>query len=171
MRNGDGYPKEPRRRGTGVGADAEIKFITPTLAQSINRSVAGVAVKSAWTEGHDPNTLAFEDEILVHELVHAVRGMAGLRTGRRVRRQPHYGNTGEFYAIVVANIYRSECGRGGVRNDNHSEWAIMYVGGRDFLKIQLNRSDLRRFRRQHPLFVKSLHAIDTYFNPFRHMLG
>ncbi len=169
LRDGDGDPSDSRKRGTGMGSDSVIEFITPHLARRINRNLP-VAVKSSWKKGGDPNSLAFEDEILVHELVHAARHTTGSRIRRRVPRQPHYDNIEEFYAIVVANIYRSECGRSGVRNSNHGGHELMFVSGEGFLKLHFNRMHLRRFRRQHDTLVKKLKEINTYFNPFRHML-
>jgi hypothetical protein len=158
-----------RKRGTGVGSDVEIEFITPELAHLVNRNPP-IAVKSNWTEGNERHTLGFADEILVHELVHAMRDMAGLSANRRVPRQPRYGTIEEFFAIVVANVYRAEFAeRLGVRNSNHGKWETMYCGGDNFLKIEFNRRHLRQFRRQHSLLCEDLRRIDVYFNPFRHM--
>jgi hypothetical protein len=170
LRNNRGEPvldkDGGRSRGTGVGADAIIEFISPELMRAL---ISDFAVQVPWSAGGESHTLAFADEILVHELVHAIRIMAGLSASRRVPLQSDYGNIEELFAIVIANIYRSECGRGGVRNDNHSGWDTMYVSGKYFLKMELNREHMRQFRRQHPQLADELREIDTYFNPFRHM--
>jgi hypothetical protein len=126
-------------------------------------------VKSGWQEGHTPETLAFEDEILIHEMVHAIRQTAGLSNRRAVPRQPRYDTMEELVAIVVANIYRSERHRIGVRNSDHRTAEIMAVSGKHFLHLEFNRAHLRRFCWQHPAFVRDLSAIDAYFNPFQHM--
>jgi hypothetical protein len=172
LRDNDGEPMRYKNgdrtwdRGTGAGADAIVEFITPELMRVL---IDDLAVKKKWSAGGDPHSLAFADEILVHELVHAIRIMAGLSVDRRVPRQPRYGTMEEFFAIVVANIYRSECGRGGVRNANHGDWETMHVNGEYFLKLQFNRAHLRQLRRDHPHLVAELREVDTYFNPFRHM--
>jgi hypothetical protein len=157
-----------RTRGTGVGSDVQIEFITPDLARLVNSNPA-IAVKSKWTAENEQYSVAAADEILVHELIHAIRDMAGLSVCRRVPRQPHYGTIEEFFAIVVTNVYRSESGRHGVRNSNHGKFEAMYCSGEQFLKLEFNRRHLRQLRRQHPLLVADLRRIEVYFNPFRHM--
>ena len=57
---------------------------------------------SAETAGFRP------DEILLHELFHARRQMAGQE--ERVPMGHHFDNQEEFYAVMVTNIYSSECG-------------------------------------------------------------
>jgi hypothetical protein len=172
IRDNDGDPMRYKNgdrtweRGTGAGTGAIIEFITPELMRSL---INDLAVRQKWSAGGDPHSLAFADEILVHELVHAIRIMAGMSVDRRVPRQPRYGTIEEFFAIVVANVYRSECGRGGVRNANHGAWETMYLSGEHFLKLQFNRAHLRQFRRDHPHLVAELRQVETYFNPFRHM--
>jgi hypothetical protein len=172
IRDNDGEPMRYKNgdrtwdRGTGAGADAIIEFTTPGLMRVL---IDDLAVKKKWSAGGDRHSLAFADEILVHELVHAIRITAGFSVDRRVPRQPRYGTMEEFFAIVVANVYRSECGRGGVRNANHGEWETMQISGEYFLKWHFNRAHLRQFRRDHPNLAAELHEIDTYFNPFRHL--
>jgi|SRR5215204_713932 len=162
-RDKDGDPYKDRERGTGAGSDCEIEFITSSLAQ---RVYSEPAIK---TPKKKPNPLALADEILVHELLHAVRDMAGASFRRRVPRQPRYDNFEEFYAIVVANVYRSECGRSGVRSDNHSTFESMYVDGKGFLRLHFNRMHLQRFCRRHENLAAELSKISTYFNPFQHL--
>lgn len=167
-RDSDGDPIEEVRRGTGRGSDSEIQFIPKDLATSINSHTA-VKVKSAWTPGHDPYSLAFEDELLLHELVHSFRQAAGQSNRRRVPRQPRYDTMEELVAITVTNVYRSECHRPGVRNDNHGKLELMFCSGEHFLKLQFNRIHLWKFCRQHPILARDLGSINTYFNPFQHL--
>jgi hypothetical protein len=166
LRQPDGTPSAGRSRGTGAGSGVEITYITQKLTDLLNRSLA---VKVPSIKGHAPETLAFEDEILVHELAHAMRMVSGFETRRRVPGQPGYGNIEELVAIVVANVYRSERKRHGVRNNDHAAWDVMFVDGKNFLKIQFNRWHLQRFSRQHPAFARELSAVNAYFNPFQHL--
>jgi hypothetical protein len=159
--DGDVYAK--RERGSGLGSACEIKFITPGLAARL-RTPAAIKTPTKM-----PDPLAKADEILVHEMVHAIRDLAGVSARCRVPRQPRYDNFEEFYAIVVANVFRSECGRKEVRNDNHHAFESMSVGGKGFLALQFNRIHMQRFCRQHPFLAAELSSVSAYFNPFQHL--
>jgi hypothetical protein len=78
--------------GTGQGVDVIISFDPDQFATS---------------EG--PGSLA--DEILLHELVHAMRDVGG--KGTRCFGAPRGFNSDyeEFVAVVIANVYNSELGR------------------------------------------------------------
>lgn len=140
--------------GTGQGSDSVVEFLPPQFA----RHVPGIAV------GAGPGSL--RDEVLLHELVHALRHLRGLRTHQPVRFQRTftYDNREEFYAILIANIYRSECGRAGLRHD-HSGFDPMFVASADFLKLGRNRAYLRRLRREMPALFRALRGVRAEFNP------
>ena len=51
-----------------------------------------------------------EDDVLLHELVHALRMVSGVEYGQPVTGGGGYGNQEEFLAVLVANMYRSNKG-------------------------------------------------------------
>lgn len=108
------------------------------------------------------------DEVLLHEVFHALRAMAGLQVRRNVPFQRGYDTFEEFFAILVANIYRSESKRYGQRVDHHSFKSLddvridnVYV----WLDYRLNRSHLRKLRRQMPDLWAELKTVKAEFNP------
>jgi hypothetical protein len=65
---------------------------------------------------------AFADEELLHEIFHSLRCASGIQdkwTNDKLK-AALYDDQEEFYAILVANIYRSEMKRQGVRANHHS---------------------------------------------------
>lgn len=67
--------------------------------------------------GHDAGATA--DDVLLHEMTHAMRQMSGLMDKTPLGH--NYDNEEEFYAILVANIYASEWGRNNdLRLSHHS---------------------------------------------------
>jgi hypothetical protein len=60
--------------------------------------------------GNDP------DEVLFHELCHSLRNLTGLARCEAVGER--FDDIEEFWAILITNIYRSECGRSGLRGDH-----------------------------------------------------
>jgi hypothetical protein len=113
---------------------------------------------------------AARDEILLHELVHAymqqrglssIRNLHRLRYARRLRR---FDLVDDFFAVMITNVYSSECGRQ-VRRDHHG-----------FQSLNRNAMSIISDPRFAPLFnalakgdpdlVKELRKIDTAFNPW-----
>lgn len=157
LRNGDGEVEEPRSRGTGAGSDETIEFLPQDFVNM-----------NATKELQDFSTGNIEDEALLHEMVHSMRSMAGVKLRRKVPDQPLYDDMEEFFAIVIANIYRSECGRKGLRAQHRNYTMALFESGA-FLKVERNRAHLRLLRRQQPQLFSDLHAIDVKFNPIRLM--
>jgi hypothetical protein len=89
-RNLTGTPMPHQPKGTGKGSDTVIWFTPQDY------------IKTDSLPGGRP------DEVLLHEMVHALRMEMGLNlclaTG------DNFDTVEEFYAILIANIYRSECG-------------------------------------------------------------
>jgi hypothetical protein len=87
--------------GTGKGSDSAVYF----------------------TSQDHLNTLALPggrpDEVLLHELVHALRSSMALTLCVSPSNIIEYDTVEEFYAILIANIYRSENGYRDLRS-NHS---------------------------------------------------
>lgn len=94
-------PGEARVIGTGTGSDTVLRFSPKT-----------------WTAGAPTGPGASGDEILLHEMVHGMRQMAGRSVREAVAVSPGMDNYEEFVAITVSNIFRSECGIPFLRADH-----------------------------------------------------
>lgn len=113
---------------------------------------------------------AARDEILLHELVHAYmiqRGISSIRNLQRARyrrRVREFDIVDDFFAIMITNVYSSECGRP-IRRGHHG-----------FRRLNRNAMSITtdpRFRpffdalaRSAPDLVAALRTIDTAFNPW-----
>jgi hypothetical protein len=83
--------------GSGEGANVTIQYHPLTWLEDTLRT------------GRVGNLLP--DDVLLHELVHALRMMHGMVQTLDMGNTDHtakYGNTEEFYAVLIANIYISE---------------------------------------------------------------
>lgn len=142
-------------RGSGLGADAEIYF-SPDRLRSRG-------------PGMNP------DEVLYHEMVHAVRFLRGI-SGSSFRMDNGYSNEEEFAAVTVTNVYLSEKkqtvlrakhgGRGEALRDPQKfldSPDVPAPGARGLLGL---------FRLRHPSFFSALAKIGpstAAFNPFRQL--
>lgn len=107
------------------------------------------------------------DEVLLHELVHALRFTAGINNKKRkVAFQERYDNWEDWIAILIANIYHSERGLKHRRLD-HRSFDFGEAINETFLKEGLNRMHIRQFRRQQPLLFNDLNDVKASFNPLR----
>jgi hypothetical protein len=143
------------------GSDTEVRY-TPAhwKPSAMHPSVTGFKF---W---YGPGTTP--DELLLHEVVHGLRHMAGLRMTRNVPFQAGYDSFEEFYAILIANIYRSELGRLELRHDHHGFMALSAVGinnQTDFYNHRLNQQHLNKLRRQQPALFADLQGVKAKFNP------
>lgn len=111
------------------------------------------------------------DEVLVHELGHALRQISGAEQYERVGgglallRMASYGNTEEFFAAMVASVHSSELGRAPLAN--HGRMALRDPG---LLQRPPFSTRLRQARARMPGFCAQLAAIPpemAAFNPFR----
>jgi hypothetical protein len=90
--------------GTGEGANVTIHYYPLTW------------LMSTFQTGLVGNLMP--DDVLVHEMVHALRMMSGLVLTMNMSTLSHtqrWGNTEEFYATLAANIYISERNSAGGR--------------------------------------------------------
>jgi hypothetical protein len=114
------------------------------------------------------------DEILLHEMVHGLRQMRGTTDMHKPVDYPNYDTVEEFMAIVVANVYRSEVKRPGLRMDHHG-FQPLTAGLEDPQKFldapgaggESNRSRMLQLKKDHPDFVKDLKQAPAAFNPFK----
>lgn len=143
--------------GTGKGSDVELYFSPNVIAE---KSCYGGKSGSA------------PDEMFVHELVHVLRIMQGMRNPYPTKNF-NYMNEEEFLAIVTANVYISEKGSSDLRRD---------YDGHDQLQAPLNtssgfladRDNLRLMSIQHliwrPTFRNLAKVITAPFNPFQQLV-
>ena len=130
------------------------------MASATTKAVTGL---SYWS---GPGTQP--DELLLHEMTHGLRHMVGLRMRRNVPFQRSYDTFEELYAILAANIYRSERGRTDLRADHHGFQTLASLGihnQEDFIQYRLNRQHLKKLQRQQPEFFADLQAVKAVFNP------
>ena len=149
------------KEARGKGSDTTVSF-TPAhwRASGTAKSITGLIFWSG------PGTLP--DELLLHEMTHGLRHMAGLRMRRNVPLQQGYDTFEEWFAILVANIYRSERGRTDLRADHHGFETLASLGinsQEDFVGYRLNRQHLKKFQRQQPAFFAGLQSVEAPFNP------
>jgi hypothetical protein len=148
FRKGDGW--DPSRVGTGAGSNVCIYF------------TAEDHLKDLMAPGGRP------DEILLHELVHALRMTRGLFFCTYLLED--YDSVEEFYAILIANIYRSECGKASLRA-NHRDFtnladtdeARFYVKYKDKIDSFVDEPKMKEL-------CHSIAAVQCRFNPIRRAL-
>jgi hypothetical protein len=79
-------------------------------------------------EGIDPGSHVNCDDVLVHEMMHALRIARGLRLTMPLSN--HLDDLEEFYGILISNIYLSSAGRDqDMRNDHRLTW--IPLGGKN----------------------------------------
>jgi hypothetical protein len=127
-----------QRQAVGGGSASVIRF-TPGLD-------IGVCVNH---DGNGPCAGMQDDELLVHELVHALRQMKGTFNAIPLSKAPdqNYDDVEEFYAILVANIYMSERGETQLVRDHHSSQSLKsaWSTSEGFLSDATNKEWVRKF--------------------------
>ncbi|HPF60397.1 MAG TPA: hypothetical protein P5149_13845 [Candidatus Competibacteraceae bacterium] len=158
----DGRGNEPQRRGReGRRENSLVRFTPAQWTYNPINPVLGIGIPF-FGPGSDP------DEVLLHELVHALRFTAGLsKKDHRVPFQKQYDNKEEFFAILITNIYRSECGRRNRRSGHDAYFWGKSADTEAFLDEGVNRLHVRQLRRQQPLLFNDLNNVNAPFNPLR----
>ena len=109
-----------------------------------------------------------DDEVLLHEMVHALRDMQGLSDP--VPTTPRYKNEEEFLAIVVTNVYISKkSGNKLLRRDYQRVGALEppFNTSDGFLTDDENREILEYYAKYWQPVFGQLGNTNTAFNPFR----
>jgi hypothetical protein len=149
-----------QQSGTGGGSDVDIHFSMST-----------------WESGTCNNSNSFgagADEVLLHELVHALRAMRG-RWDPVPTTIRSYDNQEEFFAILITNIYMSE---------KQPDVYLFRSGHRDFSPLDPFQADSEGFLRQPdnlrlvdrlcgqeaPLCQRIRYVTRPTFNPIRELL-
>ncbi|HEV3196535.1 MAG TPA: hypothetical protein VGZ73_01480 [Bryobacteraceae bacterium] len=143
FRRGDG--PDPNRLGSGSGSDVCIYFTSQDHLKELS------------APGGRP------DEVLLHELVHSLR----MALGRSLClfMPDNYDTVEEFYAILVANIYRSECGYRTLRANHFGKTNLTDTDDGHFYTTFKDKID--SFVTQMSGLCRSIAAVRCSFNPIR----
>jgi len=137
----------------------------------------GIDLGTDWGPG------AFPEEVLLHELVHTLFIVTGKSLRRRVPFQKDRYKTeswnekhpewrgpyemDEFMAIMITNIFHSECGRKHIRH-SHTNHKAHDISDKKFLEFGMNKAHVRLLRRKQPVLFNALNDIEVPWNPLRH---
>lgn len=106
----DAGKKPSGQKGKGGGTDVDVLYMPNNLECSGGTKCAGNKA----------------DEVLLHELTHALRYAAGVSVCRLMTgKYKSYSNEEEFYAIVISNIYLSEKGSTELRADHGFDMGVL----------------------------------------------
>jgi hypothetical protein len=144
-------PGKPRLIGTGVGSNSIILF-TPSVFSTGPSGPTGPGASA--------------DEILLHEMLHALRQMMGRSVRESVAGNPGMDNYEEFAAIVVTNVYRSERALPQLRRDHHGFLPLTgstatNTGFKTAFGRYLSYMDVEQ-----PRLTNNLRQAHVAFNPF-----
>lgn len=152
----DGDDVDDEGTGTGLGSGSTIRFTPGT-----------------WTRGdklqnhkYSPDAPAARpDEILCHELVHAMRHTQGKLD--RTRMRDGFGRLDEFQAILVCNIYCSERGRP-LRRNHKGHVPMQSEFARDpFRFFAWYSEEVRSFVSDHEQLARHISTVKCPWNPIR----
>ena len=156
---GGDVPYIPSQVGTGEGTNARVHF-TPSQWMSGTTGLSGSA-----RHGGPAGPGGAEDEVLLHELFHALRITMGLGDCRQLTgRMQRYNDRSEFYAIIVENIYSSQSGR--QPRTGHHGYSPM-LNQNTYLTNSRHEWMIRLFCESQPLFTIDAARQRGRFNPFR----
>ena len=145
----------PRLVGSGKGSHVDVLYHPATWHQMSKNM------------GHIPPG-AGAGEIMFHELIHALRQMAGLMRMRdQVADEPAMDNVEEFYAIAASNVYRSERGFIKLRADH---WGFNKLSGGlsyDASYYEQYKIYIDKWFGEQRAFCMDLAKSPAKFNPFR----
>jgi hypothetical protein len=133
--------------GTGSGSDVVI-HITPL------DHVLSLAIPGDWP-----------DEVLLHECVHALRMQKGKNLCLGL--DEGYDTVEEFYAILIANIYRSECRRRELRAHHGPKVPLRAPLTNEGAFYARWKAEIDQLVKEMPQLCKALAAVRCAFNPIR----
>ena len=143
-------------KGTGEGSDTEVDF-TASMFSMLNVPL--------WSGS---------EEVLLHEMVHGMRQMAGKIRCEATPDDPTWSTSEEFAAIVISNMFRSELGITVLRgthqvppmvNPTHANPQV-FVNFNSHLPTS-NLKRLQRLKSDHPKLYEDLKRSPAAFNPFK----
>jgi hypothetical protein len=145
------YPGRPLRRGDNGRLDPGAGFGTGR----------GSDVRLNYTPWRFSKAL--QPVVLIHEMVHAAEQQRGVSYLNTVH-SACFDTVGEFDAIVVENIYRSEIGME-LAKDHHRKYPMS--GNRMLPQEGELKARLESFRARMPHLTRALAQIRVNFNPLR----
>lgn len=155
----DGDDVDDEGEGTGLGSPSTIRYTPGTWTR-------GDRLQNSKYSPDDP--AARPDEVLCHELVHAMRHTRGELDRSRMR--DSFGRMEEFQAILVCNIYCSERGRP-LRRSHHGHEAMPREFATDAWRyLAWYHKEIRKFVFDHYELAKRLNRVSEVncpWNPVR----
>jgi hypothetical protein len=118
------------------------------------------------------------DEVLFHELIHALRGGLEVNSDKMPVSGGlwRYSNTEEFYAVVITNIYisdESNKGSSGLRAGHRGKLPLEQYFSRSLCFFASSTQILpllKKFENDHPVLFNSLSKVKARFNPIGAMV-
>ncbi len=147
-------------QGTGNGAGATVLY-TP-----------GEWIDGSRLRGKRVGPGSSADQVLFHELFHAMRVTNGLLDTRPLRGElAEYDNFAEFFCIMVSNIYISQS-TGGALRSNHRANGPALTTPMSFTWNENHQRLIRILCADQPVFTRAIALQRAFFNPFRdHYIG
>ncbi len=140
--------------GTGEGSRVDIRY-HPATWHELNKRMKHIQ------PGAGPG------ELLFHEMVHGYRQQSGLfRYSEKVTGEVEMTSVEEFYAIVAANVYRSERGFSKLRNDH---WGFKPIkdGRKDSASYYNHyKQYMDKWFTEQKDFCMDMAKVKAKFNPF-----
>lgn len=141
-------------RGTGVGSPVTIRY-HPANARQVIANKGGKI-----DPGDGPG------EILLHEMVHALRMLSGIFSDPSFSANPHMDDFEEFYAITIQDVYRSERGFQKLRRDHWGHHTLAASLADSDAYYEEYKDAIDKWFVAQKLFCLELANVRTKFNPF-----
>ncbi|MEW5974996.1 MAG: hypothetical protein AB1898_04210 [Acidobacteriota bacterium] len=160
----DGHHEAAWGHGTGRGSNVVIRYSPKTWGDD-RLPAWDPTARNNWAAatGVMPPLPGEESgEVLLHEMVHALRQMSGRETGLPMRRG--FDTQEEFFAVLITNVYTSERGPFRQLRGDHGTAPLLYPSSwrrdREFQAL------IRAITVSHPSLVRRLARVRAQFNPF-----
>jgi hypothetical protein len=144
----------PLGMGTGTGSDVVVKYHPATWKQyaaNLGRLLPG----------------AGPGEILFHEMLHGLRMLCGKLRDDKVAEFPDFDDIEEFYAILAANLYRTQRGFK-IHRMNHHAFAAMDPDLDDSEVYEaVFRDEIGAWFKEQQDFCLAMARTPSNFNPFQ----
>lgn len=144
----------PTAWGTGVGSMTYIDYHPATWRQRLVNT-------GSMPPGSGPG------EILYHEMIHAYRMQCGLARNDKVTGHERMDNIEEFYAILAANVYRSDRGFTALRTDHWGFDRIKTADASPQVFYQTFKKEIDDWFDKQRQFCLDMAHVPAKFNPFR----
>jgi hypothetical protein len=164
----DGHVLPGWPRGTGRGSDVSLAYSPWNWGHDAYMWDATARNNFAELTGFFPANPGQEaGEVLLHELVHALRAMSGRENSLPMGRA--FDTQEEFYAILVTNIYTSERGAARSLRGDHGMFAA--ANPQEWRTDPEFQALIRSLATSQPSLVHRLARVKAAFNPFNANYG